>query len=443
MYSTRLILINYLPTFGWSLFMLTGVVLNSLSIHSNTLSLLAASTVFLAFALSDSISIILCKTSKAKPSDFFSAKKVSNSRILWLLVIASLIIIAIRINLIGFDLISDIITHQSKAIITASRIVRTRPEGIRKLLFVLQNIGFSFIFPASIIFLLSSKSLFHRFTALSLGLIISIVALMGGERFPFFAFITPIVVFFIICVQIRFTTRQPLFFFGSLLAGFILSILITISYHSSPQYRNFSTSPQISLTSQPFVFYSKYLPKPQYHMHLLSQSPADRLVGSSSPIVDSLRRSFLIPSDVAYHYYAIFPRLLPHSQTLFGSNYRYPFTNMTLPNLVGDIIYRAKFPSHYLPGVAAYGSFDSDAYARFGPIGFLLTLLLLSSFRILASYYSHHSSFSYVLYICILCSLFWLPSSASTQAMFFSHGFLLILTILVLVSWIRPFKDMS
>ncbi|MDC0980119.1 hypothetical protein OAQ84_00140 [Bdellovibrionales bacterium] len=93
-------------------------------------------------------------------------------------------------------------------------------------------------------------------------------------------------------------------------------------------------------------------------------------------------RIFLVPSEVSHHWYTFFPKINNghlgwyglSQETRNSSSFQHP------ANRLGLWAYNSRFPEKYFKTIRAYTSIDSDAYARWGYLGFIfisLTMLLL------------------------------------------------------------------
>lgn len=169
---------------------------------------------------------------------------------------------------------------------------------------------------------------------------------------------------------------------------------------------------------------------------LLHTSISDKLELCNKTNLNLIRRIAWIPSDVGNSYFLLFPK---HVSFYNFGNLQIDEHFDGIPNLVGNLVYRSKFPDSYLSTVRAYSSFLSDAYARFGLAGdfIAVALLLITRFGLFA-FSQFVSPPYYHLYLFSLSGLFWLPMQASVQAILIAQGILPILLILALAVWVRP-----
>lgn len=145
-------------------------------------------------------------------------------------------------------------------------------------------------------------------------------------------------------------------------------------------------------------------------------------------------RTFLTPVEVAYHWYAYFPRV--------SGTWREPAELLgTIPpglthaaNRVGRWAYAERFPDHYLDSVSAYASPDADAYSFGGLLGVVLAGLLAFGTRMAAAF-ADVSPFGRAVSSLLICQLGLFAMSASMQAILVAQG-AGVLIVLSLVIWL-------
>jgi len=430
MQKSSLLFLNYMPSIGWLLFMVFGSVHNLNAYVYDKRALIIIFLVLVLFLTIDTVCFkVTAAASERKLSTLIVGNLVVGNRAIRLMLVLSASIIALRLHLIGFDILKDILLHHDKDIITQARVLRVNNSGINHVMYIVQNIGFSFIFPITAISLLKTRKSKLSIESVSFIFIVIIISVMGGERFPLFAFLTPLLFW----ISQHNTTKltQPrtirISIFCVLLLLFIISLRISSYYKIDSSFLQHRTGQALSPVA---LDYANMLRGSEYKDIVSIRTTSDFALASPYSIDNVIRRAFLIPSDVSYFYYRLFPTTLQHPFSL-GRYYEVnDLSSLTIPNIIGNIIYRAKYPSEYLQQVSAYCSFDADAYARFGLGGVLAASAILMGVRFLSALYWSKKKGNDLFYVCLISSLFWLPSIASIQAMLISYGYIMVLFFL-------------
>lgn len=144
-------------------------------------------------------------------------------------------------------------------------------------------------------------------------------------------------------------------------------------------------------------------------------------------------RTFLTPVEVAYHWYAYFPRISGDWRAPAELVGAIPPGLTHAANRVGRWAYVQRFPDHYLDSVSAYASLDADAYS-FGGLGAIaLAGLLVLCVRCAAALASV-TQFGRAVSALLICQLGMFVMSASAQAILVAQG-AVILVVLSLIVW--------
>lgn len=145
-------------------------------------------------------------------------------------------------------------------------------------------------------------------------------------------------------------------------------------------------------------------------------------------------RTFLTPVEVAYHWYAYFPRISGEWRSpseLLGA---VPQGLTHAANRVGRWAYVQRFPDHYLDSVSAYASLDADAYSFGGLIWVAFAGLVILAVRI-AAVLGDVTPFGRAVSALLICQIGMFSMSASVQAILIAQGAGLLAT-LSLIIWI-------
>ena len=124
-------------------------------------------------------------------------------------------------------------------------------------------------------------------------------------------------------------------------------------------------------------------------------------------------RIVLVPSDVSFRWIA--------GATEYGND-----PSLKPANFIGYQYYYSRFPDFFLDSVSAYGSFDADAFLRFGYTGLFLAFIAFGAVRValalLADRYNSSGLYSGLL-------IFWgsLVIQSSLQAALIANGIALII----------------
>lgn len=423
-------ILEFLPSLGWFLFYGLGASLNFLNLQDESLHFLLTCVILILLSASD---FICFKRSSLRTKEDFAEKylqhkSLSKNTLTICIVGIVLIILALRLYIVGLDIVFQLINEGYSNAVVESRVAHTRDLKYPAFIFYVINWNYLFLAPWAISLLTSYRNNFTRLMSFLIFSLTLFTSLMAAERLPLIIFLTSCSCFacFLLLKGKRF--RKTLQFVGVLFISSILFVSLAsygLAINCKENLSSTDLSFQIIDQSSSIIKRKNDLKQSLYDLSI-----SDKLELCNNSNIKFIRRIIWIPSDVGRSYFLLFPKHISfynyqnsHADKLFDG----------LPNLVGNLVYRSKFPDSYMQSVRAYSSFFSDSYARLGLFGAIFSITLLIFLRASLFVYSIQVGTAfYPLYLFSLCGLFLLPAQSSIQAILIAHGILPILLILAL-----------
>lgn len=156
-----------------------------------------------------------------------------------------------------------------------------------------------------------------------------------------------------------------------------------------------------------------------------------------------VQRVFLVPSDVATRWYQYYPKVAGKhlgwtgltSASRNDPNFEHP------SHIVGMWAYYYRFPEGFHDTLHAYGSADSDLWARFGYLGLFSFFVLYIGFRWLILKFQNPTFLSRDIYSIIMILTALMLPNASVFAILISHGVAPLVLMLICVHFLELRKS--